>query len=332
MCPCCWRIFDPLQTILHARAYLLVQPRRLQQRRCLTARADAVPSLGSGRVDSGRALVGGHKTSQRMLRVYWGDLFTYHSMLTQLLRQAAHSLPSQCAVCRNWGQARVCSACVGRFAADVPRCVTCALAITGYAIECGSCMRHGSTLDACYAAVDYAYPWHDLLAKLKFDGGSSVGGVSGADPAAAGVMAAIMRQRSAIIQALTQADWALPMPLAAPRLAQRGFNQALEITKQLLKPSGAVRAVLRTDMLVRTRDTAPQVGLDRAQRQHNMLHAFAIEPARAEQVNGTRVVLIDDVTTTTATLCAAAAALRAAGAAQVIALVFARTPEGERVA
>jgi ComF family protein len=267
-----------------------------------------------------------------MLRVYWGDLFTYRAMLTRLLHQAARSLPSQCTVCRSWGQARVCSACVGRFAADVTRCVTCALVISGSATQCGACIRNGSALDACYAAVDYAYPWDDLLVKLKFDGGSSLGGVSGADPAAAGAIAAIMRQRSCIMQALAQADWALPVPLATPRLAHRGFNQALEITKQLLKPRSTVRAVLRTDMLVRTRDTAPQVGLDRAQRQRNMLHAFAIEPARAAQVSGARVVLVDDVTTTTATLCAAAAALRAAGAAQVIALVFARTPEGERAA
>jgi ComF family protein len=175
--------------------------------------------------------------------------------------------------------------------------------------------------------VDYAYPWDNLLAKLKFDGGSSVGGVSGADPAVAGVISAIMRQRSTILQALAQADWAIPIPLAAPRLAQRGFNQALEITKQLLQPAGTARAALRTDMLVRTRDTAPQVGLDRAQRQRNMLHAFAIEPAQAAQISGARVVLVDDVTTTTATLCAAASALRAAGAVQVVALVFARTPQ-----
>ncbi len=251
-------------------------------------------------------------------------------MFTQLLDRAAHSLPSQCAVCRSWGQARVCSACTGRFAAQVPRCVTCALAITDSANQCGACVRHGSALDACYAAVDYAYPWDNLLAKLKFDGGSSAGGVSGADPAVAGVVAAIMRQRSSTLQALAQADWALPVPLASPRLAHRGFNQALEITKQLLKPGGTARAVLRTDMLVRTRDTAPQVGLDRAQRQRNMLHAFAIDPTQAAQINGARVVLVDDVTTTTATLCAAAAALRAAGAVQVVALVFARTPEGER--
>ena len=266
-----------------------------------------------------------------MLRVYWGDLLIDRVMLTQLLtqllHQAAHSLPSQCAICRSWGLTRVCSSCVGRFASDVPRCSTCALVTTGSAAQCGACIRHGSALDACFAAVDYAYPWNDLLAKLKFDGGS-LGGVSGADPAFAGIVATIMRQRSTIMQALAQADWALPVPLAAPRLAQRGFNQALEITKQLLHPSGTVRAVLRTDILVRTRDTAPQVGLDRAQRQQNMLHAFAIEPAWASQVSGTRVVLIDDVTTTTATLCAAAAALRAAGAVQVVALVFARTPEG----
>ncbi len=224
----------------------------------------------------------------------------------------------------------------------VPRCTTCAIAITGSAPQCGTCLRHGNALDACYAAVDYAYPWDQLLAQLKFDGGNGLGGVSGADPAVATIMGTIMRQRSTIVQVLAQADWAIPVPLAAPRLAHRGFNQAVEIAKHLLKPSGTsgaatahaatahaatARATLRTDLLLRTRNTPAQVGLDRAQRQRNMLHAFAIEPARAAQLDGARVALIDDVTTTTATLCAAAAALRTAGAAHVVALVFARTPQ-----
>jgi ComF family protein len=174
--------------------------------------------------------------------------------------------------------------------------------------------------------VDYDYPWDGLLAKLKFDGGQNSGGVAGADPAIARTMAHIMRQHTALMQALAQAHWVVPVPLSANRLRERGFNQAVQISKQLLTTKASPLARLRTDLLLRTRDTPAQVGLGRAERQRNMLHAFAVEPALAAQVQGARLMLVDDVTTTTATLCAAAAALRNAGAAQVVAIVFARTP------
>jgi ComF family protein len=242
----------------------------------------------------------------------------------------ANALPSQCAVCRAWGKERVCADCVGRFVKSGNRCLTCALSLPGGAARCGACLQHGSVLDACYAAVDYDYPWDGLLAKLKFDGGQNSGGVAGADPAIARTMAHIMRQQADLMQALAQAHWVVPVPLSANRLRERGFNQAVQISKQLLtvkaSPLARPLARLRTDLLLRTRDTPAQVGLGRAERQRNMLHAFAVEPALAAQVQGARLVLVDDVTTTTATLCAAAAALRNAGAAQVVAIVFARTP------
>jgi ComF family protein len=241
----------------------------------------------------------------------------------------AHALPSQCAVCHAWSRQRVCAACVERFAPKTQRCTSCAIRLTGSATRCGACLLHGSVLDACYAAVDYDYPWDSLLAKLKFDGGSSVGGVSGADPAIARALADIMRAQPEVVQALAQTQWVMPVPLASARLRERGFNQAAQLAKQLLTSTAKqapTLAALRSDVLVRTRDTPAQVGLGRAERQRNMLHAFAVDPAHAGLVRGARVALVDDVTTTTSTLCAAAAALRSAGAVHVVAVVFARTP------
>jgi predicted amidophosphoribosyltransferase len=50
-----------------------------------------------------------------------------------------------------------------------------------------------------------------------------------------------------------------------------------------------------------------------------------VEPLRASQLQGRRVVLVDDVMTTGASLFSAAAALRLAGAAHITAVVLART-------
>lgn len=254
-------------------------------------------------------------------------------MFSRLLAHASHALPSQCAVCGAWGPGRVCGACTDQFCSGAPRCPTCALALAGTGQGCGSCTQHGSGLDACWAAVDYAYPWDRLLAQLKFAGASKASGSSGPQPAVARALADIMRQQAAMVQALQQADWVVPIPLSAARLRQRGFNQALEIAKHLLAPHPTrhptphlARQRLYPGLLLRTHDTPAQVGLARADRLRNLQHAFAVEPLQAALLQGASVALVDDVTTTTATLCAAAAALRGAGARQVVGVVFARTP------
>jgi len=57
----------------------------------------------------------------------------------------------------------------------------------------------------------------------------------------------------------------------------------------------------------------------------NLAGAFAIEPLRADELQGRRVVLVDDVMTSGASLFAAAETLRLAGAAHITAVVLART-------
>jgi predicted amidophosphoribosyltransferase len=78
-------------------------------------------------------------------------------------------------------------------------------------------------------------------------------------------------------------------------------------------------------LLLRIKETLTQSSLNRSERLKNVKTAFAVEPLRAQELQGKRVVLVDDVMTSGATLFAAAAALRQAGAAHITAIVFART-------
>lgn len=236
-------------------------------------------------------------------------------MFRQLLARASAAgarIPSQCAVCHAWPRQAVCADCVARFAQRRARCATCAVALEGGARQCGACLRDPPPLDACFAAVDYAYPWADIIARFKFQGESG--------------WAATLAQRIAAVPgveaALERATHVLPMPLEAARLRQRGYNQALLLARQLAGRHADAH------LLLRVRPTLPQPGLTRAQRLRNVRSAFALEPLRASQVRGAHAVLIDDVMTTGASLYAAAAALRRAGAATVTAAVMARTPEG----
>ena len=58
-----------------------------------------------------------------------------------------------------------------------------------------------------------------------------------------------------------------------------------------------------------------------------MRGAFAVEPLRVQALQGRQVLLVDDVMTSGASLYTAAQVLRQAGAAEVSALVFARTAQ-----
>ena len=171
-------------------------------------------------------------------------------------------------------------------------------------------------MDACVAAVDYAYPWADLITRFKFKQSTGL----------AASFAQLMLATPWAQPALDQADLLLPMPLSTARLKQRGFNQALELAKRL-KTSQAPCLKLEAHVLQRVFDTPPQSSLSRSERLHNVRHAFAVNPQRLRDVHQKRVVLVDDVMTSGASLNAAAHALRIAGAAHVTGLVLARTPE-----
>lgn len=229
-------------------------------------------------------------------------------MIRALLWSIADRIPGQCAACGSWPAQPICEACVERFAQPLERCRTCALPVASGMVQCGACLRSPPPLDACLAAVTYAYPWSGLILQFKFQGRA---GWSRS-------FAGLLRSTPWVEPAVEQAHLVLPMPLSVQRLRSRGFNQALELARQL--------APDKTDatLLLRIRDNPPQSALSRAQRLRNVRHVFAIEPLRAGALAGARVVLVDDVMTSGASIHAAAANLRQAGAAHITAIVLAR--------
>lgn len=230
-------------------------------------------------------------------------------MLKNLLDIAWDSLPAQCEVCGAWPSRVLCAACTSSFLRPQARCRTCALPAPVGQAQCGPCILKAPPLDACLAAVSYAYPWSACIARFKYGG----------QAAWARTLAQLMAQAPGVAAALQSCDMALPMPLSQARLAERGFNQAHELAKRLLPGK------TRTGWLLRIRDTAPQEQLGRAERERNVRGAFMAASAAAPMLRGKRLLLIDDVMTSGASINEAAAALKQAGAAWVTGLVLART-------
>ena len=187
---------------------------------------------------------------------------------------------------------------------------------TGHPL-CADCLRQRPPLDGTLAAVPYAYPWSTLITRYKF----------GEQHGWAGFFAALLLKTPGVAQALGELDaqdWIIPLPLSAERLQTRGFNQAWELASALARPS-QTRGQADARLLLRVRHTPAQSQLKREARLANVKGAFQVDPLRVPELDGRRVLLVDDVMTSGASLFAAAQALRDAGAAQITAVVLART-------
>jgi ComF family protein len=119
---------------------------------------------------------------------------------------------------------------------------------------------------------------------------------------------------------LNRATEIIPVPLHAEREKDRGFNQALLISREL---SRATSLPLNAVSLVRVKNIKRhRAGMDAKGRSDTVADAFrVVHPAL---IASERVLLVDDVFTTGATVSSCAGALLEAGAAEVFVLTIAR--------
>lgn len=215
----------------------------------------------------------------------------------------SHLLPQDCGLCgAPSGDSPLCTECL----AGLPRlpaegCPQCALPVIGGAI-CGACLARTPKFDATRAAFRYGFPVDRLVQSFKYGHRLAAAEWFAAELAAAGP---------------TQSDLVIAVPLSTDRLAQRGFNQALELARPLARRLGLP---LLVDGVARARDTAPQAALPWKDRVRNVRHAFDCTVDLA----GHCVMVVDDVMTTGATLDELARTLKAHGAIHVENRVIAR--------
>lgn len=201
----------------------------------------------------------------------------------------------------------LCADCIQGLAQTPPSCMVCKKLSFR---TCRSC-RENSYIYGFFSPYRYDAPLiRELIHGLKYRRIRALGGVLARFLAAHFDLYGIRFPENACL---------ISVPLHSRRRRRRGFNQAGEIAVNL----GALLGIeVRSDVLYKTRNTAPQVGLLRGRRQENVSGAFAVfNPAAIE---GRTIILLDDVKTTGATLEEAARMLREAGAARVWAVTVAR--------
>ncbi|MGH8620087.1 MAG: ComF family protein, partial [Burkholderiales bacterium] len=197
----------------------------------------------------------------------------------------------------------VCAACAAALPLAEPACPQCAAPSSTGGV-CGRCLAHPPRFDAVSAGFAYAWPADALVQAFKYGGNHAAGRFL------ARALAARARERP---------DLVVPIPLAPGRLAERGFNQAVELARTVCHVHGYR---LAAHACRRVRETPSLTHMAHAERAQSIRDAFVCDA----NVAGRTVAVVDDVVTTGATLNELARMLKRAGAARVIGWVAARTP------
>jgi ComF family protein len=179
---------------------------------------------------------------------------------------------------------------------------------------CAVCPAPMRAIDRALSALVYEYPVDRVVALMKFH----------ARLDAARLLGDLLAD---YLQAQKSAGWLdlpdliIPVPLHRIRLAQRGFNQALEIATPVAAGLGLP---LNSGFCRRLRHTREQAKLTGRRRYVNTRGAFSASARLA----GHHIAIVDDVVTTGSTVAAIALALRAAGAVKIQVWSVARTLSG----
>lgn len=208
-------------------------------------------------------------------------------------------LEPHCGVCGQPCAGLICAACDGA-SPRLPRlCECCNRPLADEHLRrCGRCAQQ-PWLERAFFGRHYSGLNRDLLLRVKL----------GQDAVA---LAILRRWLEEIPLAVPPDTLVLPLPMAWPRLLQRGFNQAELLAKVVVKKYG-----LKLDStLLDRRHRLAQSSLARAhQRRRNIRGAFYLRRPPPP-----RVLLVDDLMTSGATIDEARRCLKKGGAKEIYGL------------
>jgi ComF family protein len=236
--------------------------------------------------------------------------------LKELGREVVDLLfPPHCVACNRFG-GWLCANCLQEIdIIQAPTCRRCGLPLAGTVPTegglpvCPQCRSLTSKLDGVCAYAFHRGPLREAIHQFKYKD---------------------LRDLAAPLGRLLSEGWVtlspndldvdaiVPVPLHASRLSERGYNQAALLAREL---GHYLKRPVVEEVLIRVKDTIPQVGLDARARRDNVHSAFQCVNS---SLAGKQVLLLDDVYTTGSTLEAAADALRTEGVSSIWAFTLAR--------
>jgi ComF family protein len=217
--------------------------------------------------------------------------------------------PSRCPLCGNepdvFHHSPICVSCWSKIKRYTgPSCSICAMPFSSeYSMFCGQCLKKEPPFSKVTNYGLYEGVLAEAINQLKFHGLKRLSKPLG---------------RLLLSLDLPKMDGIVPVPLNIKRLRERGFNQSLLIARVISK---TMKVPLLMNILLKKKETPPQIGLSAKERLSNLKDAFEANG----DIKGFRLLLVDDVMTTGATVTGCSRQLLKAGAKEVVVLTLARS-------
>lgn len=224
-------------------------------------------------------------------------------MYNRIIKIVADILfPRRCPVCDEIVLPRgglICPECVKSLSfVKGPVCKKCGKEVFSDRLEyCFDCTKHTRSFESGRALINYNDAAKDSMVKIKYKNKREYIDF---------YTEAICRRYEKQITRM-RADVLVPVPVHPSRMKTRGYNQAELLARGIGRSLGIP---VRSDLLRRSRKTAPQKELNPAERLKNLEQAFEAEGNFAGIET---VILIDDIYTTGSTIEACTRALKRAG-------------------
>ena len=215
-------------------------------------------------------------------------------------------LPAGCLICRKPAMPglALCPGCYSELALNDSACTRCARPLTEYGLICGQCQQHPPHYDAACSPLHYRDHAWQLILDLKFR----------EKLRNARLLAALFHARlpdQPAPQAL------IPVPLHPKRLRERGYNQSLQLARELRR---LANIPVDHQAIQRCRHTVRQSDLQLKDRRGNVRNAFEIRLAPSAG----HVAIVDDVMTSGHTVNEVARILKKSGVERVDVWAMAR--------
>lgn len=234
--------------------------------------------------------------------------------LIKLLRHTATAifLPHYCLLCRlTETQLGLCTSCIRDLPWQEIVCPLCAQPMTEN-ILCADCLQQDIFYDQIIAPLRYEYTIRYLISQFKFH----------ERLVCANLLSDLFIQHINNRTHFIKPDLLIPVPLHTSRLRERGFNQALEMSKRFAR---ILNIPLQRSLLYKKQASAAQSSLDFKSRKKNIKNRFELKHA----VTGKHIAIVDDVVTTGSTANEIAKLLKQNGATRVSVWAIARTVLGK---
>ncbi len=233
--------------------------------------------------------------------------------------------PPQCACCNTELEESeqvvgLCGKCQKRLIPQVwNACPCCGALVEGnnapHNMGCSTCAKNPLHFDSVTSLGSYHSELKQIILRMKRHS---------SEPLAVTMGYVLAIQRRDMLKNWLP-DLVIPIPMHWTQRIFRGVNSPEFVARALGK---TLEIPFRRWVLIKCKKTRTQSELPPKQRFSNVRGAFRVRFAR--QIQGRRVLLVDDVLTTGATCSEAAKVLKQAGAAMVAVAVVARTHEENR--